>query len=604
MPAHLRTHWSARWPGGVLLVLLCAAFYLPGVFVLPPIDRDEARFAEASRQMAASDDWHDYIIPRIQGKPRLNKPPLIYWLQAGAADLVGAPTTVTDDRQAHPIVSPTGGAPLPPAKAGIWAYRLPSVLAALVTVLLTWRIGCRMFAPPVGLVAAVLIGCSAVVMLDARQARADQALLAFTTLAQWALFELWRGRHTSHSGFGWTLVFWLAVALGTLTKGPVTPVVALLTALALCVLTREWRWLQRLRPAIGVGVVVLIVTPWIVLVGQQLGWQRFLDTVIDETVGRSVSAREGHTGPPGYHLLLLPVLLWPGSLALVPGAWRAARRSFATTTARDGAMRRGWWTRVRDWWRLRRPARAAELFCLAWIVPSWLLFELVATKLPHYTLPMYPALALLCARALYGAWGWRWVFGTHSGRGLLIGWAVMTFVLAVVAPSALIVVGKLPPDPVLFTIIAAGMLAVVFLATALAVGLWRRNIRTVQWLAVTIAVIGHGVILQFIAPNLQHLWLSSRIVAAVHAQDPQRIRPLAAAGYHEDSLVFLTRGRVERLSWADLRGWVRQHPHGLLIVTEEAAFAKHEARVLAEVAGFNYSNGRWVRLRLVDPLVQ
>src|SRR4051812_21387330 len=70
------------WAAGVLLVALCLAVYLPGFFAIPVVDRDEARFAQASRQMLESGD---YVVPRVQGTPRLNKPPLIYWLQATAA---------------------------------------------------------------------------------------------------------------------------------------------------------------------------------------------------------------------------------------------------------------------------------------------------------------------------------------------------------------------------------------------------------------------------------------------------------------------------------------------------------------------------------------
>src|SRR6185503_4650826 len=71
---------SWRW-GGAGLVLLCLAVYLPGLFSIPPVDRDESRFAMASWQMYTSGDW---VVPRIQERARLNKPPLIYWLQAGA----------------------------------------------------------------------------------------------------------------------------------------------------------------------------------------------------------------------------------------------------------------------------------------------------------------------------------------------------------------------------------------------------------------------------------------------------------------------------------------------------------------------------------------
>src|SRR2546421_6967882 len=74
--------WPGTWVGGALLVVLCLAVYLPGLAALPCVDRDEARFAQASRQMIES---ADYVVPRVQGRVRLNKPPLIYWLQSASA---------------------------------------------------------------------------------------------------------------------------------------------------------------------------------------------------------------------------------------------------------------------------------------------------------------------------------------------------------------------------------------------------------------------------------------------------------------------------------------------------------------------------------------
>src|SRR3954469_22250603 len=104
--------WSGSWMGGGLLVILCFAVYLPGLSAWPCVDRDEARFAQASRQMMES---RDFVVPRVQGRVRLNKPPLIYWLQSAVARVLAG-----DGLDA------------------IWMYRVPSLLAAIAAVLATW----------------------------------------------------------------------------------------------------------------------------------------------------------------------------------------------------------------------------------------------------------------------------------------------------------------------------------------------------------------------------------------------------------------------------------------------------------------------------------
>src|ERR1044071_5190431 len=89
------------WLGTVGLVALCCVVYLPGFFALPPVDRDESRFAQASRQMlesvtlpAAERDPARHggglVVPMVQDRPRLNKPPLIYWLQAASAGVLSS----------------------------------------------------------------------------------------------------------------------------------------------------------------------------------------------------------------------------------------------------------------------------------------------------------------------------------------------------------------------------------------------------------------------------------------------------------------------------------------------------------------------------------
>jgi len=662
----LRTRWTGTWIGGLALIAVCVCFHLPGLFTLPPIDRDESRFAEASRRMVVAEHWRDRIVPTIQGHPRLNKPPLIYWLQASCAALLledsqlGRPDRATSDASPAAEPAPRRVPPKPPAvrgsrslsragplrrpttfpvfhrcetrsrrgaaeelarapgdsgtgpapdggliTGGIWAYRLPSVLGVLVAVLATWRLGLGMFARPCGWLAGLLLGSCVVVVFDARQARADEVLLACTTVAHLALWHLWRsgGRRG-----GWALVFWLAVGLGVMTKGPVTPAMAALTCLALGAVTGDWAWLKRLRPLLGLAILGALVVPWLVLVADQVGWSRLGRTLTDEILVRSVAGKEGHGAPPGYHLLLLPVLFWPASLALVPAVHRAFRRALRFPNAEPpgpDAVSRGRLGFVQRWrvrWRHRRPRRSAELFCLAWLLPGWLVFELVATKLPHYPLPLYPALALLCARSLYAVRGsWLPLLARRSVVLALWGWLLLGEVLAVGTPILLVSVGRLRSDPTLLVLVGAGIvLAQVFLVLLL-LAVRARRVLTAQTISLAVALVTHANVLHLLLPNLDALWLSSRIAARIHQVDPAGNRPVAAVGYDEDSLIFLTQGRAERLTAPELHTWRERHPRALMVIADRTRPFDWPARKLATIEGFNYSGGgRWQRLDLVE----
>lgn len=557
-------------------MLLCLVCYLPGLFSIPAIDRDEARFAQASRQMLESvllpEEGRDpvlhaggIVVPMVGGKPRINKPPLVYYLQGASV----AVFTVGE-----------------PVRDAIWMYRVPGVVCAVLSVLLTWRLGLRMFDARAAALGAALLAVCPLMVVDAHMARADQLLLVTVLATQTLLWKAWgtieaEGRLRVVDG----VLLWAAVAGGIMAKGPVTPMVAILTAVGLAFATGRWSLLWRLRPLTGVAVVAVICGPWVYAVGSMVGWETYLSTIVDETLGRVGEVRDGHFGLPGYHAVLSAALLWPGSLLTLAGLLRAWRRG-------------GLWRRAP---RRVLGVRPAERFLLAWIVPSWVVFELVLTKLPHYTMPMYPALALISARAVMGAAalpGMR-TFGARFGVRL---WGFIGMVLALAA--SYVVARDLHGLPWYFGLIyipcamAAGTLFQTFTVRRAGVDhleLLNSGIRV----AVALAVI----LFQMSLPLARSLWNTERIMAEVRSIDPAGQRPLATIGYHEDSLTFATRARIDRINFEQAEAWLGSRPGGLLIVPTDRVKELANVDVLTSgwsKPGFNYSNGKLVDLTIVE----
>ncbi|MDP1660911.1 MAG: glycosyltransferase family 39 protein, partial [Phycisphaerales bacterium] len=421
--------WRARarlWGvAGVSLVVLCLAVYLPGLWTIPAVDRDECRFAQASRQMfeqaVLPQDQQDlrvdersgmplglhaggWVVPMYQHTPRLNKPPLVYWLQVASAWVM------------------TGG---DPSRDAIWMYRLPSLLSALGTVLIIWRLGLRMFDPRVAWLAGALLAVSPIVVWDAHQARADQLLTVCTAGAMACLWRVYAGGARERGGrIGWVIGLWVCVGLGVLAKGFITPLVVGGAIASLCVSERSLRAARLARPLVGVVVVAAVVVPWVWLLSRHVGLDVYGREVWREVFLRAATgAKDGGRSfvPPGVHLVLLGALFWPGCLLVWPAIGRALDRAWGLSRGGVGARAGTVWGRVRN--RLgavrgRADGRRAELLLLAWIVPAWVVFELSPAKLPHYTMPLYPALALLTARAFFaaqarlrvggrlGVWGW------------------------------------------------------------------------------------------------------------------------------------------------------------------------------------------------------
>jgi len=595
-----------RGPMGALaLLLIVAAVYLPGLTAIPTVDRDEARFAQASRQMlesvalppgeldtrpfeqaagaALSAGAHagGLVVPMVRSTPRLKKPPLIYWLQGGVAWLL------------------TGGDPL---RDAVWMYRLPSVLSAIAACLATWRLGLSLIDPRGAWLAGVLLGVCPMVVWDAHQARADQMLLACTTLAMWALTRIWvtrdQGAKSMRRRWGAPLALWLAIGAGVLVKGPITPMVVVLTALGVCVITGRYAWLVRTRPVLGLVVLAALVAPWVVAVGQRVGWGVLWSSAFGETIGRSASVHEGHWGPPGYHTLLAAVLFWPGSMLTLAAFVRVGR--LAVRLPRP--ERPGWIAGVRTLpsrWRRRVPGRDAEVLLLAWIVPSWIVFELIATKLPHYPLPVYPALALVSAWAVVDAA--RGVIDSASVARLRLGlrvWGVIGVTLTAAVPAGVSLLGG---DWLAIGAACVGAVACALLIWRALVGFDAGRVMQAQLLGVAGAVVFGATFLQLVLPRASALWITRRLSTAIEARDAAG-RPIASAGFHEDSLVFATRGRVEWIGADQVRSWAGANPRGLLVAPKGASaeLLAEGWRPVAEVWGINYAGGRLVTLEVLE----
>ena len=590
-----RKHLASRFDrliAAVLLVAVCLSVYLPGLSTLPPIDRDESRFAQASRQMVEGDFPRDWVVPMVQDRPRLNKPPAIYWIQGSIVRAIAEPGA--DE---------------------IWMYRLASVLGATVAAVVTLWIGASMFGLRCGLLAAVLLAVAPVVVFDAHQARADQVLLASTTIAMALLWKAWTRRRDPRLPWALTVGIAAMVGVGILVKGPVTPAVVGGAAVALAWWGRSWGWLWRLRPFSGVVVLMLVALPWVLLAARELGWEVLWSRILEETVGRASEPAEGHSGPPGYHLVLMVALFWPGSLlaglGLIRGFSKAWRRG---APAREGS----WIVRGLDAWRHRRIGRSPELFLVSWFLPGWIAFELAATKLPHYTLPMYPAIALLAARGLIAASrGWsetrtaiaRIGFGIWAGLGIVM--VLAPAVLGLFAwRSGWIGAAEGAADAGLrrfedFEVMLATI--AILLAAAIVVVAWRMTLSgrvlAGQLLALVPAVAGLQTAFGLVLPGLSHTWITPRIVAELEAAGAGD-RPLAAIGYHEDSLIFATRGRVERIGEADLDAWLAEHPDGVVVMPASMIESRPDlmrlSSRLSTIEGFNYSKGAAVELLLAE----
>ncbi len=522
-----------------LLTLLCALLFLPGLASIPPTDRDEARFMQASKQMLESGDW---VHLRFQDEPRNKKPAGIYWMQATSVKIFGQDPTVA------------------------WPYRLPSVLMAWLAVLATCWCGTRLFNREAGLAAGAILATSMMTIIEAHIAKTDAALLGCTALSMAMLAQHYTATRPS---LVTALLFWFSLGIGILIKGPVILLVVGGTILTLGVADRRWTWLKTLRPLTGIALTLVVVLPWLMAISSSNQSSFVADSIQQDLLPKLLGAQESHGAWPGTYLVTALATLWPWSY-LAP---------FALVLA----------------WRHR--AEPVVRFCLAWLIPAWIVFELVPTKLPHYTLPLYPALALLTA------WAFslkdeplRRTFNTLWGTLYFLLWAVVCSGLAIGVAYATGHYG----GPPLGAAVAG-----------LALGLGGLAILMQRKANPLIGLVGAGSLLgvsltTLVVPNLTDLAVSPRIaaIAAQHSLQNGKLPPIALVGYHEPSAVFLL-GTDTLLTDENGAGdFLSQRPGALAVVPADISAnikAKLENRgqrvqELGVVEGTNYSRGKPVRL--------
>jgi 4-amino-4-deoxy-L-arabinose transferase-like glycosyltransferase len=546
------------------LFLLCFLAWLPGLFTLPALDRDESRFAQASKQMLETGNFVDIQ----QGyEKRYKKPVGIYWLQAGTTAIID---TVRGDH----------------AHGDIWTYRVTSFLGAFAAVALTFWAARAFATVEVSFLAALLLGLSLLLSAEAKIAKTDAVLLATIVGSLGVLMRLYlvdpaASPPRTAPPTGWILAGWAAFGLGLLVKAPVNLLVCGATVVVLAVWDRRAGWLMRSKPLLGIPLALVIFLPWLIAIAVISHGQFFESSLGHDFSGKLVGGEESHGAPPGYYLAVANISFWPTTLFLLPGALYGIRHH------REPAVR----------------------FLLAWAGATWVMFELAPTKLPHYVLPAYPALAMLTA---------LW-FGT-PGASAETPWdraaryaSVVLFTLVGLAFAGVILwapnhYGDGPPS---WLYAASGLLAIAVIGTAVLALIGRREASLVGAIAAAMLfyyAAGFGAV-----PHLGQLWATETAAAVVtknaHPGDP----PVISSGYQEASLTFRL-GTRTHLAAGSEAGAIASVQGGLALIEdgERHAFLDSlaerggEARKVDRFDAFNYSRGRPIHVTVyrVTPAFQ
>ncbi|QCE35441.1 glycosyltransferase family 39 protein [Acetobacteraceae bacterium] len=532
-------------------ILVC--FALPGRMTLPPFDRDEARYMQASRQMEKS---NDFIEIHFQETARNHQPVGLYWLEVASL-------------KTQEFFSGTDVSLSP------WIYRVPALVATAIVGALTTFIGIVLFSPWIGIGATCLLGTSVLFSVESRLATPDPCLLAcIMGLASILAVILRQQEKAEKTSYRYSLAYWAIVGFGLLIKGPMILLPALLTPLALSLTGSGKEIWRRLHP-LGIWLSLCIAAPWYIAIYFRTNGQFFDFALKHNLLGKVKGGQETHGFPPLYYVSIFLLSFWPGSYLFIkslPSIWKD-----------------------RFQWQIR--------FLLCWILPIWLFFELIPTKLPHYVLPVYPAIALLSAAYFF-------VLPVSSRKSVrffkmlyAICWIALSLILFLGIPF-LLQKEEIHTNPFFYF-----FLILTFCSFFLGFFFLFKN----SFLKAFLGIIGGALGLElslyfFVLPVFPLFHLSEKISHVFEKERPCFTSHLISISDKEPSLVFLVGGERVILSGPEQAISLLKDKNAcdmLLLDMKREGDALHLAekegiplKEVGQIKGKNYSNGRDLDLRL------
>jgi 4-amino-4-deoxy-L-arabinose transferase-like glycosyltransferase len=531
---------EARWRILALAALaaLIAAF---GAVRLPPLDRDEARFAQATAQMLESGD---FLRIRYLDEERNKKPAGSYWAQALSVGLFS-------DASVREIAY----------------YRLPSIIALFIAALATGAAAARLFSPAAGVLAAAGTAAAPVALIEGMIAKADAMLLAATAIAVMLMLQI--GERAARSATPQRLapaLMWVSIGAGFMIKGPVIALFIAPAMVAMVLTQKRADWQARLAPVTGAIILMLMIGPWLFAIQTATDGRFLKDSLGGDMLAKIGAGKESHGAPPLTYAALAPVLFLP-LIALAPAA-------------------------LVHGWRMRADWRFATL--LAAILAPWAIFEIAATKLPHYLLPATTALAALAAAAAEAP---NLLLLRRIGAGLAV-LGALALGGALLYLAATLEVGM-------------GASAIILLAGGVALALWGAAKHWNAKASPGSIALAFASLLIFaaaftVAPRLTPLWIAPRLSAALEAAGLDGETAIAFAGYAEPAAIFLAGPGARPTDAASAAAMRAAGSTAVIEAKALSAFAAAtpkgcDAQSIATIDGYNYSKGRAVSLHVFAP---
>ena len=541
---------------GSLIILIILALF-SGQYSIPPIDRDEARFAQASSQMIQSGD---YVNIKFQDEIRAKKPIGIYWLQAFSAKIFG--------------------------QEDIGSYRIPSLLSSIITLVFVGLITRLIFPLYQTLIVTLLFASSIVFMGEAHLAKTDATLLCLICVQQYFLLKIiLHQENTFKLKYLYPILVWLTFSFGVLVKGPISIAILFPTVIAFCIIQKSISLIKSLRPIIGLLICTLVILPWFLAIDEATNGMFLQKAFQEDFFSKLESGQEGHGALPGTHLLTLSISIWPVATFL------PCLILFS----------------------LQNRTNIIIKFLLCWILPFWVIIELIPTKLLHYPLPVLPAIAILAIGGLL-----QFKSNIKKIKSALV--RKITYMSSILFSFGGIVLSggifyissefNIENDNILtfFTILLVLIAIVIFILSHTLIFNFKnlyldisKSFYNILLAIIALASIFNIINYNFVLPKLDYLHPSNAIIKKLKKVKADAV---ASSGYHEPSLVFLLNGDVLLSDPHEVAIFMAEGKNNLALIEksdlklflETTNDLNLKIKEISIVKGFNIAKGRHVEI--------
>jgi len=536
----------------IILGFLALICFFSTLNMVPPLDRDESRYIQATVQML---ETKDFVNINFLESPRLKKPPGIYWLQAISA--VGIKNIFFLD------------------SAPIWAFRIPSAIGASVSIWITFLLGQLLFGRAQGLIAALLLMSSPIVIMESHIAKTDSVLLALFLCALYILVKIvfYADKKLPKPSDITIFAFWIIMSFTFLIKGPIALVILLLTIISYKVLKEPINF-KDLKPIMGIILFMLIILPWFILINSGNNNDVLFNTIKKDMLLKLVSVQESHGAPPGSYLLSSMLTAWPIALFIIPSAL----------------------------WCFKNKDNKSVKFLLCSLIPSWLFFEIIPTKLLHYVLPLLPSFAILTAAMIISSVkGIK--FRSISENYIFKFLSALPFLGGAIIAAGIIYIGNRYGEGLTLSIL---LIASIYLFSSFLCGyfLYIKSFIKAALVVIICNIIALKLLIILIPNQLQKIWISERIYSQI--QDKNLSEVFLLLGYSEPSLIFRLGSQTKIVSSNKEAINLILHKNINYIIIER--FYLDQFKKLSEengivinaignsILGFNYSKGKNVEI--------